>query len=234
MSEYNEEEYQDIYEHAANYVIGTLTLEERQAFDTLLADNQPARDALLYWQHRLEPLNKLSPPVEPSDFTFHRINRSVDVLAELSQAPKLQIPETKQHSSLWRFATAALLVLSVGLFFHQEPTTTSVVVLTAPGQTEPGWMITSYDGEQIELKPLVRTAVPDNKALEFWTKADGWEKPVSLGLVDPDKNLKKQLDSLQGIAPNQLFELTIEQAGGSPTGLPTGPVQFIGRAVIGI
>ncbi len=234
MSEYNEEEYQDIYEHAANYVIGTLTLEQRQAFEALLADNEAARNALIYWQQRLEPLNKLSPPVEPSDFTFHRINRSVDALTELSQASKAQTPETKQHSGLWRFATAALLVLSIGLFFHQKPATTSVVVLTAPGQTEPGWMITSYDGEHIELKPLVSTSVPENKTLEFWTKADGWDKPVSLGLVDPNKNLKKQLDALQGITPNQLFELTIEQAGGSPTGLPTGPVQFIGRAVIGI
>ena len=27
--------------------------------------------------------------------------------------------------------------------------------------------------------------VPADKALEFWTKADGWSGPVSLGLVQP-------------------------------------------------
>lgn len=30
---------------------------------------------------------------------------------------------------------------------------------------------------------------------------------------------------------NQLFELTLENTGGSTVGKPTGPVQFIGRAV---
>jgi anti-sigma-K factor RskA len=28
-----------------------------------------------------------------------------------------------------------------------------------------------------------------------------------------------------------VFDLTLEQAGGSPSGRPTGPVKFIGRAV---
>ncbi|MCF5827267.1 RNA polymerase subunit sigma-70, partial [Pseudomonas syringae] len=30
---------------------------------------------------------------------------------------------------------------------------------------------------------------------------------------------------------NQLFELTLEKSTGSPIGKPTGPIQFIGRAV---
>ncbi|MEZ0198984.1 RNA polymerase subunit sigma-70, partial [Pseudomonas qingdaonensis] len=37
--------------------------------------------------------------------------------------------------------------------------------------------------------------------------------------------------SLPPLEANQLFELTLEKAGGSPTGLPSGPVKFIGRAV---
>lgn len=232
MSEYNNDDDKDINEHAANYVIGTLTLEEREDFEALLTHDSAARQALLYWQSRLEPLNEISKAVEPSDFTFHRINRSISALAGISIAPKKV--SLSERSGIWRFASAALLVLSIGLFFYQEPAPTTVVVLTAPGATQPGWMITSFDNEQIELKPLVTTNVPENKTLEFWTKAEGWGKPVSLGLVDPNKNIKKQLNALPKITPNQLFELTIEQAGGSPTGLPTGPVQFIGRAVIGI
>jgi anti-sigma-K factor RskA len=33
------------------------------------------------------------------------------------------------------------------------------------------------------------------------------------------------------LEPNQLFELTLEPKTGSPIGKPTGPIQFIGRAV---
>ena len=39
------------------------------------------------------------------------------------------------------------------------------------------------------------------------------------------------LERLPAVEPNQLFELTLENVGGSANGLPTGPVQFIGRAV---
>jgi anti-sigma-K factor RskA len=33
------------------------------------------------------------------------------------------------------------------------------------------------------------------------------------------------------VQPDQLFELTLEPRSGSPTGRPTGPVRYIGRAV---
>ncbi|MDB5851339.1 MAG: polymerase subunit sigma-70, partial [Rhodoferax sp.] len=39
------------------------------------------------------------------------------------------------------------------------------------------------------------------------------------------------LDKLPPLQPNQLFELTLEPATGSPIDRPTGPIQFIGRAV---
>jgi anti-sigma-K factor RskA len=73
--------------------------------------------------------------------------------------------------------------------------------------------------------------VPAEKSLQFWTKADGWTGPVSLGLVQPGQTVQIPLDKLPPLQPNQLFELTLEPANGSPTGRPTGPIQFIGRAV---
>ena len=84
---------------------------------------------------------------------------------------------------------------------------------------------------QISLIPLGVAEVPADKALEFWTKADGWSGPVSLGLVQPGQPLQIPLDKLPPLQPNQLFELTLEPPTGSPIGKPTGPIQFIGRAV---
>jgi len=43
--------------------------------------------------------------------------------------------------------------------------------------------------------------------------------------------LRLQLDKLPPMQPNQLFEITLEPPTGSPTGRPTGPIQYIGRAV---
>lgn len=215
---------------AAYYVMGAMDTDERRRFNEFLLQNDDARMAVAYWEDRLELLNQLPPPMEPSALVKLRIERSIDELSPRTQKPTV----LWQKLGLWRLATAALLVLSVGLFMLREPVPSYIVVLTVPGQTQPGWMLTSYDGTSVELKPLVATQVPEGKVLEFWTKAEGWDKPVSLGLVDPDRSLSTQLEELSAITPNQLFELTIEQQGGSPTGLPTGPVQYIGRAVTGI
>jgi anti-sigma-K factor RskA len=40
-----------------------------------------------------------------------------------------------------------------------------------------------------------------------------------------------KLDQLPPLVPNQLFEITLEPYNGSPTGRPTGPILYIGRAV---
>jgi anti-sigma-K factor RskA len=81
------------------------------------------------------------------------------------------------------------------------------------------------------LIPVGQTAVPADKTLQFWTKGTTWAAPVSLGLIQPGDTVRVPIDKLPPLEPNQLFELTLEPAGGSPTGKPTGPIQFIGRAV---
>jgi anti-sigma-K factor RskA len=52
-----------------------------------------------------------------------------------------------------------------------------------------------------------------------------------LGLVQPGQRVEVPLDKLPPLENNQLFELTLEPRNGSTTGKPTGPIQFIGRAV---
>ena len=90
---------------------------------------------------------------------------------------------------------------------------------------------TAEGARQLSLIPLGSVTVPGDKALQFWTKADSWSSPVSLGLVTPGQTLQVPLEKLPPLEANQLFELTLEPATGSPTGRPTGPIQFIGRAV---
>jgi anti-sigma-K factor RskA len=87
------------------------------------------------------------------------------------------------------------------------------------------------DAREIQLIPLSETEVPEDKALQFWTKADDWQGPVSLGLVKPGEVFRVPLGKLPPLQPNQLFELTLEKSTGSPINKPTGPIQFIGRAV---
>ncbi len=112
-----------------------------------------------------------------------------------------------------------------------QPGPQFVVVLVAPDDRTPGWVVQANDARQVSLIPLGQFELPPDKALQFWTKADDWQGPVSLGLVTPGQKVRISLDDLPPLQPNQLFELTLEPATGSPTSRPTGPIQFIGRAV---
>lgn len=130
------------------------------------------------------------------------------------------------------FATAAVLaVLLVIRTDVPQPAPQFMVVLVAPQDKAPGWVIQAGLSRQLSLIPLGTLTVPRDKALQFWTKADNWKGPVSLGLVEPGRTLQVALDKLPPLQANQLFELTLEPAAGSPIGKPTGPIQFIGRAV---
>jgi len=106
-----------------------------------------------------------------------------------------------------------------------------MVVLVAPQDKAPGWVVQASDDHKVKLIPLGAFELPADKALQFWTKADGWQGPVSLGLIQPGKQVQIDLSRLPTLQKNQLFELTLEPLAGSPLNKPTGPIQFIGRAV---
>ncbi|OYY53175.1 MAG: hypothetical protein B7Y54_04095, partial [Polaromonas sp. 35-63-240] len=95
-----------------------------------------------------------------------------------------------------------------------------VVVLVAPGGNAPGWVVQASGAQPLSLIPVSQASVPADKTLQFWTKGDTWAAPVSLGLVKPGETVKVPLDKLPPLQPNQLFELTLEPPGGSPTGRP--------------
>lgn len=73
--------------------------------------------------------------------------------------------------------------------------------------------------------------MPEGRSLQFWTKGNSWRGPVSLGLVAPGRAVRVPIAQLPPLENDQLFELTLEPANGSPIDRPTGPIQFIGRAV---
>jgi anti-sigma-K factor RskA len=106
-----------------------------------------------------------------------------------------------------------------------------MVVLAAPGDMAPGWIVQANAAGALKLVPLGATRVPADRSLQLWTKAEGWKGPVSLGLVQPGQALDIALAGLPPLQPNQLFEITLEPKSGSPIGRPTGPILYIGRAV---
>lgn len=231
----------DLSELAGEYVLGTLSGQQRREVEQRLAQEPALQAAVQAWEARLLPLTALVPAVPPSPRLWQRVVRSLDAL----ERPATAMPPSDTRpawNSLWRslafwrgltvvgFTAAALaMVVLPGQF--QAPQTRFMVVLVAPEDKSPGWVVQARSDRRVELIPLGMLQVPADKSLQFWTKADDWKAPVSLGIVQPGERVSVPLNNLPGMQKNQLFELTLEPRAGSPTGRPTGPIQFIGRAV---
>lgn len=233
----------DIQELASGYVLGTLSAAQRRDVEARLPLDAELRTAVQNWQERLLPLASLAEPVEPSAQLWQRIENTIG--QNTAQAARPALPTTVSTDSwwnsvkLWRglagtgFAAAAVmaavLVTRIGVPSVAAPQ--YMVVLVAPQDKAPGWVIQASSPQQLSLIPLGQTVVPAEKSLQFWTKGENWSGPVSLGLVKPGQTIQIPLDKLPPLQPNQLFELTLEPVNGSPINKPTGPIQFIGRAV---
>lgn len=224
----------DPHELAGEYVLGTLSRERRREVDAMLPNDATLRAAVAYWEERLLPLSALVEPVAPPAALWPRIERS---LAPVSTPARAAAPGWWERLGLWRalaaggFAAAAIMAVVVGGRLVEVEQPRYMVVLAAPQNAGPGWVLELVADDTLRLKPLVNTAVPADRALQLWTKADDWEGPVSLGLVKPGESVDVKLANLPKVVPNQLFEITLEPAAGSPIGRPTGPILYIGRAV---
>ncbi|WP_297750831.1 anti-sigma factor [Hydrogenophaga sp.] len=232
-------EHDDLDALASAYVVGTLSAARRREVQERLPRDARLRAAVDGWEARLLPLTRLADPVEPSPALWSRIENG------LAPARAPQRPDTVsawqrwwRSVHFWRavaatgFVAASVAALwpATGLFAPAAPQ--YMVVLVPPNGNAPGWMVQTQGRDTLRLVPLgTTTALPEQRSLQFWTKADDWNAPVSLGLVQPGQPLEVKLDKLPPLVPNQLFEITLEPYNGSPTGRPTGPILYIGRSV---
>ena len=230
----NDEELQAL---AGEYVLGTLPLAERAQVEQRLPNDAALRAAVDAWEQRLLPLTVLAPPAEPSAQLWPRIASTLFTPQAVQQAGGWQA--WWNSLAFWRIlaggglATAAALAVMVTMQLQAPGGPGYLVVLVAPQDKAPGWVVQAgnRNGRDLSLIPLGPTTVPQQKSLQFWTKGKDWGAPVSLGLVQPGQTLKLNLDKLPPMQAEQLFEITLEPETGSPTGRPTGPILYIGRAV---
>ena len=79
---------------------------------------------------------------------------------------------------------------------------------------------------------IVPASLPDlgQRALELWLIAPG-DNPRSLGLIEPGRPVHIDLptDLLPHVRSEATLAVSSEPPGGSPTGLPTGPVIASGK-----
>ncbi len=136
--------------------------------------------------------------------------------------------------SVWRGLAGAALAACVGLgallvLRPEPPGPAWMAVLSAPQDRNAGWIAQVSVDRQLTLTPLHGTVVANRKALQLWISAPGWDAPVSLGLLEQDRQLKLSLERLPPLSAEPTFEITLEPSSGSAA--PSGPVLYTGQAV---
>ncbi len=198
---------------AGEYVLGVLSLSERLAIDSRCKVDRGFARRIMAWEQYLAGLN--------------------DGYAEL-RAPNL-LPRIEQRLfpkpvrmggfSFGRFflggATAFVLALGLFLSLPSPRPAQQVAVLQADGAELV--FAASYDGTLLTVAQTNGAAAATGRAYEVWLIA-GDMPPQSLGLI-AGKTVQSPLPDLPADA---VLAISLEPAGGSPTGAPTGPVLVTG------
>jgi anti-sigma-K factor RskA len=216
---------------AAEYVLGLLRHRARARFERLCAELPAALTARQRWEERLLPLSLALAPVAPDANRWPQIERAIAALNGASAAPRVATRSAARR--WWPVAAAAALVgvaLLVGkLTYWSEPTWEPVAVL-APANAAPLWRLErSADGAQITIRALGPITLSATKSYELWILPSAGGNPVSLGLMPRYGKLERRLTPAQRtlLAAARQIAVSVEPLGGSPTGVPTGPVVIV-------
>ena len=224
---------------AGEYVLGLLEgaakldAERRLAADATFANDVEA------WRVRFGAFDDTAELQPASDELWRRIEVGVPAVAR--RAAREPTAWTRFWNNLAALRATALgaslaaLLLAVGLGFAiraatQQPTMVAVLL----DGTRAGAVVHAFADGRVVLVPITSINVPPGRALEVWTLPSRERGPVSVGLMNQARTLQLSLKDLPPPGPDQLFEITLEPATGSPTGRPTGPVLFKGNTALAL
>lgn len=126
-------------------------------------------------------------------------------------------------------AASLILAVVLGWSVMSRPDPIVIAVLVNDGG-EPVALIEGAEDNTTRITLLGAASVPSGRIMQVWTKPDADGPPVSLGLLARPEGARLTIQGLPVPASDQLYEITFEQDGGSPTGLPTGPIYGKGLA----
>lgn len=244
---------------AGEYVLGTLPPAERAAFAARIAQDRAAAEAVRDWERRLAPL-ALQPadgPAPDPARSWAAIAARIGDAPPVANAPRrLELAAPASGEALgslrgrlnaWRagaVALAAALAVSLVAPGLRTPAIAPVhgqadapaaaqaelVAALAPPEGQAGLLLRVDPATGAIVAQPVALSVPEGRQLQLWI-IEGTAPPRPLGLLDPARPVALQLGEAAGALTQAVFAVSVEPPGGSPTGLPTGPVIQTGRAV---
>jgi anti-sigma-K factor RskA len=213
---------------AAEFVLGLLDAEGLAQVARLRRRDGRLDAALATWTTQLTPLADDLSPVQPPARLWTAIATATSPVAAPPRRARLW-----ENLAFWRyfglgsgvFGVAALAAALFAVSFSSPMTPAAVATLTnlsdgsflatAGRQSGSIWLVVSS----------AHTNLPSDKTAELWLLLPQ-QKPRPLGLLASDHAVLMRIAASDDVNPLVSGELAVslEPPGGSPTGLPTGPL----------
>lgn len=236
---------------AAEYVLGTLPAEEHAAFRREMDSDADLRALVLAWQARLSPLAEAVHPVAPSDAVWRSILAALPRAAETEPSAanpstggevvtwpgSAELARLRRSRSIWRGGAVAFAALAAALAAYitvarpegQFSGQDLVAVVNRSGDLPALLVRVDRKAGLVQVRTLAAEA-PGDRSLELWSVA-GSAPPRSLGLVGSGLTRAPLPTGDRTALEGTVIAVSVEPAGGSKTGGPTGPVIYTGKLV---
>jgi anti-sigma-K factor RskA len=195
---------------AAEYVLGVLDLVERSEAEARIKRDPAFAALVITWETRMAGLNdgfaeapapNLLPQIEARLF------------------PMAPAPARRRFGLFgWLSGALAAAVLAGLTLATLAPPRPGLVATLATADNRLAYRVTQF-GDTLQITRVAGVPAVEGQVHQLWIIAPN-ASPVSLGLLE-DRPL---VITYPAPPPGFVFAVSVEPAGGSPTGLPTGPV----------
>jgi anti-sigma-K factor RskA len=199
---------QSVEDIALDYVLGFSDAEERRRVEQAMEREGALAQAVHDWQARLAPLMDVTNPAAPPPHVWRTLERRTGMMRI--------VPRPARWALGVGLAAAACLAL---LLIGPPDRPASHLALKASD----GTLLATADIDRrnvLRLHPVAMPPAPAGKSYELWIIGTGGiPRPDGLMPDDPSTPIL-----LAEVEPGAVLAVSVEPAGGSPTGVPTGPV----------
>jgi anti-sigma-K factor RskA len=224
-------------ERADDYVLGLLSAAEMAAFETEMETDAMLRAAVAKSRDRFLELDLAGQTQSTSPDLWKRIEASLGVQDGMTAVPPRILAANDNDNRLTRWkraafagvAASAVLALALGYTTIDRPAPQVIAVLM-DDKGAPLVLVEDFGDTHARITPLGDFTAPSDKSMQVWTLPNKEMGPTSLGLLDAWQTSRLDSRTLPQPHEEQLYEITLEQPGGSPTGRPTGPILVKGFA----
>jgi anti-sigma-K factor RskA len=226
---------------AAEHALGLLTGDEAAEAASRWRDDPEFRRAAARWSGRLAPLAEEAADKAPPPRV--RVALEARLGSEPARGANDNEVRLRRRMNLWRAwaGAATAIAASLALVLATRPDAPAPVpagqpmVATMAAAGSEAKIVATWDPASRSLVVAAAAAAPAPAAHghELWMIPAAGGKPHPMGMMPVGKPMHVQLpvEVAEALGEGVTLAVSIEPAGGSPTGLPTGPVIAAGKLV---